>query len=86
VKPKKEKIIRDLEKLVQKKRKRPRAERARRSPGSLTPLIEDERGLFGRAAKLSEANGTAVEVLDIDSNETTTYSSGCQVAKALNCS
>jgi hypothetical protein len=40
----------------------------------------------GRAAKLSEANGTAVEVLDIDSNETTTYSSGCQVAKALNCS
>lgn len=37
-------------------------------------------------AKLSEANGTAVEVLDTDSNETTTYSSGCQVAKALNCS
>jgi group I intron endonuclease len=35
--------------------------------------------------KLSAALGQAVEVLDIQTNETSTYSSGRQAAKALGC-
>ncbi|KAH0602356.1 uncharacterized protein H6S33_008831, partial [Morchella sextelata] len=36
-------------------------------------------------AKISAANGQAVKVLDKETNETTSYSSGIQVAKALGC-
>ena len=36
-------------------------------------------------AKISEARGQVVEVLDIETNEKTTYSSGRQAAKALGC-
>jgi NUMOD3 motif/NUMOD1 domain len=36
--------------------------------------------------KMSESLGTAVEVFDKEKNETTTYSSGRQAAKALDCS
>ncbi len=36
--------------------------------------------------KMSESLGTAVEVFDKETNKTTTYSSGRQAAKALDCS
>jgi len=35
--------------------------------------------------KMSAALGTAVEVIDTETSVTTTYSSKCQAAKALNC-
>lgn len=39
-----------------------------------------------RITKMGEATGIAVEVFDKQTNETTSYYSGRQAAKALNCS